>query len=54
MKGTNPEKKERLAKTEPVTDRLGNNSAEKALKDTEVIMKPVCILAAMQASCILD
>lgn len=50
MKGSNPEKKEPLATTESVTDRLGNSSVEKALKDTEMFMNPVCILSAMMVS----
>lgn len=37
-----------------MTDRLGNSSAVKALKDTEMVMKPVCILAALKANGILD
>lgn len=54
MKGSNPEKKELLATTESVTDRLGNSSVEKALKDTEMFMNPVCILSAMTVNGILD
>lgn len=47
-------RRKNLAKPESMTDRLGNSSAEKALKDTEVVMKLVCILAAMKANGILD